>query len=243
MHSVGKRGSLGVYPGPEIGETKKKVAHRAPLFNWETSWRMQWEPSTEPFGTPKRMPKTDLPQRTTESPTSNSAPEPSLWLKIPKLMLLGKNGSYFCVSTPSLQPAFRISLHRMAQRGSFQALAALADLKCPETKTKIWNPSNVVGGWFGLFSGLNLLLVSESVFFRTPTSSGKYENDLPYEEPWNKPQKLHGIGVAFVCHWNIDGFWFYFSPSTFSYRGSYFKFCVIDTFKCGKAGPSCQWTP
>ena len=137
MHSVGKRGSLGVYPGPEIGETKKQVAHRAPLFNWETSLRMQWEPSTEPFGTPKRMPKTDLPQRTTESPTSNSAPEPLLWLKIPKLVLLGNNGSYFCVSTPSLQPAFRISLHRMAQRGSFQAFAALADLKCPETKTKI----------------------------------------------------------------------------------------------------------
>ena len=25
MHSVGKRGSLGVYPGPEIGETKIRM--------------------------------------------------------------------------------------------------------------------------------------------------------------------------------------------------------------------------
>ena len=37
------------------------------------------------------QPKTDLPQRTIESPKAKPAPRPLLWLKSPKLLLLGKN--------------------------------------------------------------------------------------------------------------------------------------------------------
>lgn len=111
---------------------------------------------------------------------------------------------YFCVSThPS-----RSSPQLMVRPGWFQALAT-KELRGPSKNA--WTDD------FGLFSGLDLpvsyvscrkcifFLESQHLQLCRQVGQGQPERwtwwEQASENPWN---------WSCVCHWNIDGFWFYF---------------------------------